>query len=141
MIRLLNAALLLTACSTLCEKHAMADDDKGKDRKITLTVRDKSTELNLTKGDEFELKMEMRAGTGFSWQVAKSDEAVLKLKDKPSIERPDKQKPGGLQLQVFRFRAEAVGVTELELHYRRPFEKDKPPEKTYKITLRVVEKP
>jgi inhibitor of cysteine peptidase len=118
----------------LCENHAMADDEKT----ITLTVKEKKTELKLAKGDVFELKMEMRAGTGYRWHIAKNDETLLKLKGKPTVERLDKAKPGAAELQVFRFQAEAGGTCDLELHYVRPFDKDKPPEKTYKITLQIA---
>jgi predicted secreted protein len=134
---LLVIVTLSTAClqgDAICENGAMADDEKT----ITITVREKKTELKLAKGDIFELKLEMRGGTGYSWHIAKIDDALLKLKGKPALERPEKPKPGGTELQVFRFRAEAAGACDLELHYKRVFEKDKPPEKTYKITLAIV---
>jgi inhibitor of cysteine peptidase len=121
--------------AALCENCAMADSEKT----LTITVREKKTEVKLVKGDVLEIKLEMRAGTGYSWAIAKNDAALLEPKGKPSIERPDQAKPGGTELQVFRFRAKAVGTSDLELHYKRPFEKDQPPGKTYKITLQIVD--
>ena len=113
---------------------AMADHQKT----ITITVKEEITELKLTKGETFELKMEAHGGTGYSWHVAKNDEAVLKLLGKPTVEKLGQPRPGGPELRVFRFHAEAIGSCDLELHYQRPFDKEKPPERTYKLTLRIV---
>jgi predicted secreted protein len=38
---------------------------------------------------------------------------------------------------VFRFTAEAAGKVDLELIYKRPFEKDKPPARTYKLAVEI----
>lgn len=129
------ALVALVAMTVLGENRAMADPDKT----VTITVREKKNELKLCKGDVLEIKLEMQAGTGFSWQVAENAKDVLPLKGKPTIEKMDNGKPGGTQLQVFRFEAKAPGASDLELHYKRPFEKDKPPAKTFKLTIRVVD--
>jgi predicted secreted protein len=43
---------------------------------------------------------------------------------------------GGKATMIFRFQAVA-GTSDLELHYKRPFEKDKKPAKTFKVTVEV----
>ena len=129
--------LVLTMLSTAMLDAASAGTDGEKT--VTLTVKEKATELKLTKGDTFELKLQMQGGTGYTWQIAKDDQKILKSKGEPTTETMGEAKPGGPQLRVFRFQAVAAGTCELELHYRRPFEKDKPPEKTYKLTLQVVD--
>jgi inhibitor of cysteine peptidase len=126
--------LVLTLLATAMLDAASATADE---KTVTLTVKDKATELRLTKGDTFELKLQMQGGTGYTWQVAKDDQKILKSKGEPTTEAMGDAKPGGPQLRVFRFQAVAGGTCELELHYRRPFEKDKPPEKTYKLTIQV----
>jgi inhibitor of cysteine peptidase len=114
--------------------NAMGDDVKT----ITMTVKHEKTELRLTKGDTFELKMEARGGTGYGWHVAKIDDAVLRLSGEPTVEKAEEPRPGGPVLRIFRFQAEAVGICDLELHYQRPFEKEKSPERTFQLTLRIV---
>ena len=44
---------------------------------------------------------------------------------------------GGKAMTTFRFKAEAAGAGVLELHYKSPFEKDKEPAKTFKITVEI----
>jgi predicted secreted protein len=74
---------------------------------------------------------------GYSWQVAKQNEEQLKLQGKPTFEKPDKKVIGGKVTQVFRFKAEAAGTSSLELEYKRPFEKDKPAAKKFKLNVTV----
>ena len=133
----LAAVVFLPVClglAALRENTAMADDEKT----VTITVRENKNELMLRKGDTFVIKLERQAGTGFSWQIANNDNAVLKPKGEPSVEKSGDGKPGGTELQVFRFHAKAAGTSDLELHYLRPFDKDKPPARTFKLTLQVV---
>ena len=140
MYRCMGCLLLVlvpafVATAMLGAASARADGEKT----VTITVKDKATELKLSKGDTFELKMQMQGGTGYTWQVAKDDKKILKSKGEPTTEPVGDPKPGGPELRVFRFQAVAAGTCELELHYRRPFDKDKAPEKTYKITIQVVD--
>jgi inhibitor of cysteine peptidase len=108
------------------------------DKAVTVTDKDNDTKVKLPKGQTLLVKLPMQAGTGFLWEVAKVNKDHLKQQGKYETEKPDKKVVGGKVSQVYRFKAEAAGTSDLELHYKRPFEKDKPPAKTFKITV-VVE--
>jgi len=143
------AVLLICVAQGARGDRAMADADKPKSEKsdkaeksqkdVTITVLHKKTELRLCKGEGLELKLEMRAGTGFTWEIAKNDSAILESRGKPGTEPIGEVKPGSAQLQVFRFVAKSAGTSDLELEYKRPFEKDTPPARTYKLSVVVVE--
>ena len=75
--------LVLTLLATAMLDAASATADE---KTVTLTVKDKATELRLTKGDTFELKLQMQGGTGYTWQVAKDDQKILKSKGEPTTE-------------------------------------------------------
>ncbi len=115
-------------------------DGVAGDKKATVTVtqKDDGTKIKLSRGDTLLVKLEMQAGTGFLWEVAKVDKDKLKQEGKHEVEKPDKKVVGGKATQVYRFKAMATGASDLELHYKRPFEKDKPPAKTFKVTV-VIE--
>jgi len=140
-----------------------AKDDKNA-KVVTLTItekmfNDKAGKQKLTRGEILEIKLEAQPGTGFGWEIAKNDRTLLEPLGKPTLERPakkkddkdkadkdaadkadkDKGEPGSIELQVFRFRAVAAGTNDLELHYKRPFEKDKAPTKTYKLSIQIVD--
>jgi inhibitor of cysteine peptidase len=104
---------------------------------VTVTEKEKDTTVTLNKGDVLVVKLSIQGGTGYTWVVAKKNAAVLKPMGKPETEKPDKPKPGGSLTMVFRFTAEAKGTSDLEMEYKRPFEKDKAPLKTFKLSVKV----
>ncbi len=137
----LSAALLLAGAAWLGLPAAGTSHAQGKDEKtVTLTIKDHEGKAKLAVGNNLVVRLDVQAGTGFQWVVARSDEKQLKALGKPTFEKPDKDKKvvGGKTTQVFRFEAVAKGTGELELHFKRVFEKDKPPAKTFKVQV-VVE--
>ena len=62
---------------------------------------------------------------------------VLKAPAKPEYVADQQSKAGGGGTQIFTFTAEAAGEIEVEMHYKRPFEKDKEPAKTYRFKVLV----
>jgi inhibitor of cysteine peptidase len=104
---------------------------------VTVTAKGKEGTVKLTRGEALELKLDYTGGTGFTWEVAKIDKGKLKPQGKPTVEQPKQPRPGAKTKQVFRFTAEAAGKTDLELVYKRPFEKDKPPAKTYRLAVEI----
>lgn len=90
-----------------------------------------------TLGDTFEVKLESNASTGYQWSVAKQDTEALEAEGEPKYVRPAHSLPGSPGQQVFRFKIKQVGETKLELHYTRPWEKDKEPAQIFIITLSV----
>src|ERR1700720_2388802 len=121
----LGVALLAASLAVSLELAALADGQPNEAETITVTEKDSGTKIKLAKGDMLVVRLEFQGGTAFGWKIAKNDDKVLKAPEKPEIERPDKPKPGGKATQIFRFKAEAAGKNELELHYARPFDKDK----------------
>lgn len=135
------AALLGT---TLAVALLAADRDParaGGDKKatITLTEKDNDTKVKAAKGDTLVVKLPMTAGTGFTWVLARYDKEKIETDGKAKTEVPDKDKKvvGGPLTMVYTFTAKAAGTAELELQYKRPFEKDKPAAKTFKVTVLI----
>jgi inhibitor of cysteine peptidase len=104
---------------------------------VILTVADHESEVKAAVGDTVAVRLEASLGTGYSWQVGKNDEAILKPVGKPTFEPLDQPKPGSPEMQVLRFRAAAPGLARLELRYVRPWEKDVAPAKVFRVTIRV----
>src|SRR5262245_44264893 len=100
----------------------------------TVIITDKDRTVTMAEGDVLLVKLPARLGTGYSWRVAKIDKCQLRRDREPWVE-DDKSQPGGKQVQVFRFVPKDLGTSMLELHYVRPFEKDVPPHKTYRVKV------
>jgi inhibitor of cysteine peptidase len=136
LLTTLGAAALLLGPDPL---SAAGDKDKDKDKKaITVTDKDNDKEIKAAKGDTLAVKLPMTAGTGFTWTINRYDKDKLETDGKMKVERDgDKKVVGGPQTAVFTFTAKAAGKAELELKYSRPFEKDKAPAKTFKVTVLI----
>src|SRR5262245_48551186 len=78
-------------------------DKKDKDKAVTVTEKDDNGKVKLAKGDTLVVKLPAQSGTGFLWEVSKRHATQLKEVGKPSVERPEKPKPGGPVTMVFRF--------------------------------------
>ncbi|MBI3408881.1 MAG: protease inhibitor I42 family protein [Planctomycetes bacterium] len=105
-------------------------DDKGKEKSDGGTMK-------LAKGAILNVKLQGNPTTGFSWGIDKNDKDVLAPKGKYSYEPTKKGLPGGGGTFSFQFKAEKAGTSELELGYKRPFEKDKAPAKMFKVKVEV----
>lgn len=104
-----------------------------------VTVKDHGKKITLHKGDKLAVKLPQTAGTGYLWAIVKNDaEQMAPVGKVEVVPSKDKKLVGGPQTAIFRFEAKKAGKSDLELHYHRPFEKDKPPAKTFKISV-VIE--
>ncbi len=128
--------LLLTGLALA--SAAIGDQGAGDKKPVVITEKDKDARIKARKGDTVLVKLPTQGGTGFLWVPAKEGGTDrLKQVGKYVTEKPEKPKPGGKVTQVYRYTAEAAGPSELEFHYKRPFEKDKAPAKTFKVTVQV----
>ena len=104
----------------------MSRDDNGK----TITVRP---------GDSIRIKLKSNRTTGYSWALTgKTDAKVLKSGE---VEYKVDDHPAGMVgvggNDYCTFTALAPGKTEIELGYARPWEKDKEPAQTFKVSVVV----
>jgi inhibitor of cysteine peptidase len=102
---------------------------------MTLTMADSGKEISIAVGKEFVVKLDSNPTTGYTWEVAEMDEAVLKLVT-------DDFKPGGGAVgsggtQTLRFKPLSAGQTPLKLVYHRPWEEGVEPEETFEIQVKV----
>ena len=135
MRHLQRTLVLAGALALLSDPAARADE--AKDKAVTVTNKEDKGKVSVPKGGALVVRLPITTGTGYTWVIAKNDAEQLKPAGKPTVEKPDKPVPGAKTTQVFRFDAATAGTGELTLEYKRPFEKDKPPTKTYTITVKV----
>ncbi len=113
----------LTACQSTGKPVKIGEQDAGK----TIT---------LTSGDTLIIELEGNPTTGFNWIPAPQDPVLLnQLGDPEAVPESDRLgAPGQIALQ---FKAVAQGQTVLHLDYRRPWETDVEPEKSFEVTVVV----
>jgi inhibitor of cysteine peptidase len=99
-----------------------------------LSEGDAGRTVELHAGDKLEVSLKGNPTTGYQWEMAVVDAAVLKLVGEPEF-NPDSSALGAGGKVTLRFEAVAAGQTILQLIYHRSFEKNVPPIKTFKATV------
>jgi len=112
----------------------------GKQRGITLrlTHADSGSTITLHPGDTLEIVLQGNPTTGYTWEVKPGSEALLKQKGEPEF-TPDSKALGSEGRMTFRFDVVAVGKGSLVLLYRRAFEPEARPLRTFGIRIVVAE--
>jgi len=104
---------------------------------IAVTEADNGREFTLSRGDIVEVSLTATSGTGYTWQAAPIADAIARQVGDMKFRAADSQMPGASGHQIFRFSVEESGTGTLEFRYVRPWEKDTPPAKVFKILLIV----
>src|SRR5262245_59040808 len=102
-----------------------------------VTEADADREVSLATGEPLSVRLAAQLGTGYGWQIARSDAALLKSLGPPDTEPPKGGQLGGAQYQVFRFVALSPGLATLEFRYVRPWEQAVTPARTFRIDVRI----
>ncbi len=105
---------------------------------IPLTIADSSRTIEAIVGDTLDLVLESIPGTGYQWQIDLLDSTMLmptRLPRPLAPERPYRVgEPAPFYLALI---AVAPGQTILRLVYKRSWEKDVPPAKTFEININI----
>ena len=109
-------ACLLLTCLVLSQSTLMAAEAT-----ITVTKEQSGREIALKVGDILRIKLPGRGGTGYSWLVEANGAPYLHLMDQ-ATEQVGERRPGSPVMQVWRFKAEQAGATEIKIVYCRPWE-------------------
>ena len=102
--------------------HQIAQDDNG--REVTLAV-----------GEAVELSLPENRTTGFHWELKAKGGPVCELVEDEF--EPATGPPGKGGVHRWQFRAVRAGSGEIELQYRRHWEENAAPARTYQVSVRV----
>jgi inhibitor of cysteine peptidase len=104
---------------------------------VTITEQDNGKDVDLSSGETLIVKLTGNPSTGYGWTVA-GDPAPLKLQ-KTSFVKNSKssQNVGAPGTQVLRFSASSAGMATLTVVYRRSWEYNLSPMKTFSLRVNV----
>ena len=126
-IGFLTAFLVLIVSVSACSSGANG-------RSLTAENAGQTFEMNV--GEPFSVELEGNPSTGYTWEVADMDTAVLKQVGETEFET-ESDLVGASGVLILRFEAIGSGETELNLVYHRPWEEDVPPEETFEVSVVV----
>ena len=102
---------------------------------LKLDEGNSGSDVTLRAGQTFTVSLKGNPTTGYTWEVVECDEQVLKLAGEDYTSSSDRIGAGGTQ--TFTFTSSKPGTTTLKLVYRRPWEKDAEPLRTFIANVRV----
>jgi inhibitor of cysteine peptidase len=128
--RMVSAVMLVAVVSALFACKAASQ------KPLQLTEEDDGRTVQVNSGGGLEVTLEGNPTTGFLWEVASEDLAVLQAVGESEFKANSTAigSPGKVSL---RFEAVRRGEVLLKLIYHRPFEKDTPPAKTFEVKVEV----
>jgi len=103
---------------------------------IVVAEADNGREFTVSRGDVLQVSLPATSGTGYTWQAVPIADSLVKQVGDLKF-KTNNAMSGATGHQVFRFSVEASGTGSLEFRYVRPWEKDTPPAKVFKILLMV----
>jgi inhibitor of cysteine peptidase len=133
----LLVAVLSAASSFTPSLAAPSNAGASRPAPVTLTEKDGGKVAIVKIGTKIELRLPSNASTGYSWVLDQGDAKKLPSMGKASYEQGKAEVPGAPGIQVWHFKAAKKGVVTLKLNYLRPWEKNTPPAKTWKVTIRI----
>ncbi len=105
---------------------------------IQLGSSDSGHAITMKTGDQFLVELDANPTTGFTWEVAESDPAILKQIGETEYKSASSTPLAGQGgTQVLRFEAVGSGSTTLKLIYHRPWETGIPPINTFTLQVTV----
>lgn len=112
----------------------------GPGGEVEVGGQDNGGQVALKQGQVLVVSLESNPTTGYSWEVAEIDDAVLKQKGEVEYQQADAGDPpkvgvGGVE--TFRFEAQGAGTASLKLVYHRPWEEGVEPLETYTLEVTV----
>lgn len=131
IIRLLSVVLVITLLIILlCSCKSIAE----------LTFDDKGSSVELEKGDKINIKLEYNPTTGYEWILSEeTDTTIVSLFDSKFLQtEKEEELVGAGGYEIFTFKAENSGQTEIILTYQRSWEEEELKEEfLFKINITV----
>jgi inhibitor of cysteine peptidase len=103
---------------------------------ISKTESAHRSNVKINTGDYLEIALPGNPTTGYVWELSSGDNKILPLQGDYKY-TPSSKLVGSGGKFVFSFRGVAPGKTKLHFVYRRTFEKDVAPLKTFTITVNI----
>ena len=101
---------------------------------VKLCEKDTGQTVEMSVGDVLEVALKGNPTMGYTWSAAFPDKGILKQVGETKFE-PDRKTRGSGGNIILSFEAAKVGKISLKLIYHRPFEKNKPPIKTFEVKV------
>ncbi len=133
---LLSLWLLTVSLLAFSEGTAQSRPFLSQGRELAITESADGGSVELRDGQILAITLRANPSTGYSWQVERADESILREVGEPEFQA-DSRLLGAPGVLTLRFQARTPGITELRLVYRRPWENAEPAQ-TFSLQIQTV---
>lgn len=133
IISLLTMTGILTGCSDDPPKTEVRTNS------ISITNANECQLLNLDRGQELSITLPSNPSTGYGWSISLMPTILQQMPETAQYNAEKTSQPmlGSENQTTWRFLATTVGQDKLQLIYRRPWEKNVKPSKTFTCNITV----
>ncbi|MFZ0914739.1 MAG: protease inhibitor I42 family protein [Candidatus Korobacteraceae bacterium] len=140
MTRIAIVALALPLFSLMLVAQPLQSPDaqqKNASSVVVITDQDNGKDIDLPAGGTLAIRLNSNPSTGYSWAI-KGDPSPLRLVKSSTKKNGQNSHVAGAPItQEFRLRAVSAGMASLTLEYRRPWEHDVAPVKTFQVRVKA----
>ncbi len=102
-----------------------------------VTEEQNGSQIKVKLGDKLRVALAGNITTGYAWEIAENNTNLLALQGEAEYQPEKTNRVGSGGTFIFTLKAVGKGNTSLKLIYRRPFEKDVPPIRDFRLTVMV----
>lgn len=124
IVVLISLILLLSLFSCSSKNIEIGENDNGKT-------------INCSTGQKIIITLDSNPSTGYSWYISGNSKTSNLELISQDFKQKEAQKLGAGGKQLFTFKAIQKGEATLILEYKREWEKDTPPEKTFEVDFKI----
>jgi inhibitor of cysteine peptidase len=107
----------------------------GKTTDVVVDSQSNGRVIRAAKGATVVVRLEAQLGTGYGWQIRQQAKNLQPIGEAEMEHGGGGGITGGTDVQIFRFRVKSRAKGVLSMGYMQPWEKDKPPAKTFSVTI------
>jgi inhibitor of cysteine peptidase len=133
---LFGAILLLAISASALQTAASSKTAQPASSTTTITDQDNGSDVDLSAGGTLIVKLPSNPSTGYGWAVA-GDPAPLKLQKRSYQKNTKSHAAGAPGMQILQFSASSTGMGNLVVEYRRSWEYNTPPAKSFNVRVNV----
>jgi inhibitor of cysteine peptidase len=122
-------ALFVVACSR--SKHETPSDPSS-EKFVDVEEGNNGDTIHVLPGETIRVRLRSNPSTGFSWELGPIEDGFFEVESKFEADPHREYEAGYGGCEIWKFKAERSGETEISLFYARSWE-DKEPAKTFKL--------
>lgn len=128
-VAVFSVAIFVVACSK-SKKETPSNPSSGKS--VDVEEEDNGDTIHVLPGETIRVKLRSNPSTGFSWELGPIEEGFFEVESKFEADPHREGEAGYGGCEIWKFKAEQSGETDISLFYARSWE-DKDPAKAFKL--------